>query len=53
MAPDFIPDIAKDRNYYLKEFLEIVKRTSRNKTLTQPQPLIKAQYKNKILHIES
>ncbi len=52
MAPDILPNLAQDRNYYLREFLEIVKKEFPGiGLLSGPEPLIRAQYQNKILHI--
>ncbi|HHX24280.1 MAG TPA: hypothetical protein GX723_09805 [Thermoanaerobacterales bacterium] len=51
-ALEYLPNIAKDKNYYLDEFLRLIKRQLPGiRPLTEPNPLIRAQYKNQILHI--
>ncbi len=51
-ATEYLPNITKDNNYYLKEFLKITKEQFPEiKLLSYPEPLIKAEYNGKILHI--
>lgn len=51
-ALEYLPNIAKDPDCYLDEFLgQIKKQFPGVRFLTKAQPLIRAQYKNQILHI--
>ena len=52
MAEHFLPNIARDPYHYLREFLEIVEKQFPGiKHLSTPEPLIKANYQDRILHI--
>lgn len=51
-ALEYLQNIVNDNYFYLNKFLEIVEEQFPGiQFLTQPEPLIKAKYQNKILHI--
>ena len=52
LALEYLPNIAKDKNCYLNEFLTIIqKELPEIRLLSNIQPLLRAQYKNKVLHL--
>lgn len=52
LAPEVLPNLAQDRNYYLNKIIKIAQETFPGiRLLSSPTPLIRAQYRDTILHI--
>ncbi len=52
LALEYLPNLAKDENYYLNEFLKIIQRELLGiRLLNNTQPLLRVQYGNQVLHL--
>lgn len=51
-ALDYLPNLAKNKDYYLNEFIKIIQKELPGiRLLSNTQPLLRAQYKNQVLHL--